>query len=137
MEQTTMGVESSHCLRRHCLGLLFGLVLLNVHGCALKPVVPYDNTEKMLLGLAVSGQAIDYYSTTDALSRGCVEANPLFGEHPDEEILILSKLTVSLMAYLVANDITDHDVRKWFLGAVSSVGIGAGAWNLSQECDQQ
>ncbi len=115
--------------------VLFLIVLaIALSGCAPHPVVPYDTAEKVLLGAVVGGQIWDLASTEQKLGEGCIEANPILGEHPSDAALVGSKVLAIWITYLGANAIDNHAMRKIFLGAISAIGIGAGIHNSQVDC---
>ncbi len=114
-----------------CIFISAGLILLLLQGCALRPVVPYDLPEKALLAAAIGGQIFDYTSTKAALGRGCIEGNPLMSS---DAVKVGGKIGVSAMAYFGANAITDHKLRKIYLGIIGAIGIGAGIHNEMIDC---
>lgn len=117
-----------------CVIVLLTATVILCGACALRPVVPYDTAEKVLLGTAVGGQVWDYTSTRSGLDAGCIETNPILGEHPSDGALIASKVLVSCMAWLGANAMPNHLERKAFLGVISIIGIAAGAHNSQVDC---
>jgi hypothetical protein len=114
-------------------------VLLLLSGCAtmkesFRVKHEYDLVDKAMLGFAIGGQVADYTSTKDALSRGCVEANPLFGENPNDATLIAGKLAVSTAAVWVGNN-TKGALRKWSLGTMGLLGAGVALHNYNIQCN--
>lgn len=114
-----------------CASIAVVMLLLLLQGCALRPVVPYDLPEKGLLAGAIGGQIFDYTSTKRALARGCVEGNPLMSS---DAVMVAGKVGISVMAYLGANAIPDHKLRKIYLGIIGAIGIGAGIHNETIDC---
>ena len=117
--------------------VLFVCVAMLTSGCGLKftPEVPYDNWEKGMFATAVGGQVLDYTSTKHGLSQGCVEANPIFGEDPNDAALVAAKVFASGAIWLGANAIENHKWRKIFLGVTSFVGLGAAVHNYNIDCN--
>ncbi len=111
-------------------------VALMCSSCAFKfqppwnPDLPYDNTEKALMGSYVALNAADVYTTDKALTLGAVEINPFFGENPRNNTIILSKVVVlafqwSLLPYMT------HTQRKLFLGITNAVMGGVVINNIN------
>lgn len=103
------------------------IFLLLIGGCALTPQEPYNQTEKIWLAGAISGQAADYLSTQHAINNGAIESNPIYG---GGDSVLFGKVAIGTMTYLVANKM-GHRQRRWFLPFVSVVGWGAAGWNMS------
>jgi hypothetical protein len=95
---------------------------------------PYTPVEKWMLGGVYLTQATDYTSTKDALSRGCVEANKLYGKHPSDGALIAGKVAGSLIVTFIANNTRDHFIRKILLGTAVVIGGGVSYHNYNIEC---
>jgi hypothetical protein len=84
---------------------------------------------------AIGAQVADYTSTKDALSRGCVEANPVFGEDPSDASLIAGKVASSLLITWVGNNITNHTGRKVWFGTTGLLVGGVAYHNYNLECN--
>ena len=128
-----MDANNIHHARGRLL-LVLALLITAGSGCALRPVTPYDNIEKGLLLTAAGGQIYDYATTTSKLNEGCIESNPLLGEHPSDATLAASKALVVAVTYFGANAIRNHAVRKVYLGVISAIGIAAGVHNEQVDC---
>jgi hypothetical protein len=98
---------------------------------------PYTTGDKAFYAFAVGTQVIDYDSSKDAYSRGCIETSPIYGEHPSDVALIAGKLvSVSLITW-VSNNIRNHAFRKWWLGSMGLLAGGASLHNYNLDCGQQ
>jgi hypothetical protein len=97
--------------------------------------MPYDTTEKFMLGAVYATQAGDYMSTKGAFGRGCVEGNSLYGENPSDATLIAGKVFTSLAITWAANNMDDHIWRKILLGASAIAGGGVTYYNSTIECN--
>jgi hypothetical protein len=96
---------------------------------------PYTTTEKWMLGSVYGTQILDYTSTKDAFSRGCVEGNKLYGKHPSDGALIAGKVAGSLVITFIANNTRDHFIRKILLGTASVIGGGVAYHNYNIDCN--
>ncbi len=105
------------------------LILLTMSSCALKPVEPYTTSEKVWLGLSMSGQIADGLSTEIKIDEGCEEGNPLL---PSNQVL-LTKVLLGSSIYFMANK-ANHKQRKWMLPILSFIGYGAAGYNMSVDC---
>ena len=102
---------------------------------------PWTGWNKFWFASAIGGQLADTLSTQDALGRGCVETNPLFGENPSIGLMVLAKVAVlGGGGYLIeAVDFTVEerkDARNIFYGIMSVVGTGAAIHNYSIDCGE-
>jgi hypothetical protein len=109
------------------------LIMLWLSGCAMSKV-PFDTTEKVLVGGMIAGQAWDGASTINGLNRGCTEGNPLIGENPSDATIIGVKVLVAGGLLWIANATDDHLIRKVVLGIGMITGAGAGLYNSTLDC---
>lgn len=89
---------------------------------------------------AIVGQTTDVVSTQQALNRGCVEANPIFGEDPNMGLVILAKAAILggiyyVTEYMIVGEEDQQDARNWGYGTAALVGFAAGGWNSAQDCN--
>ena len=94
------------------------------------PAVPYDTTEKVLLGTLVVANAGDAITTISGVDRGAVELNPVFGDHPSTGKVVAIKAVAITAMVLCANQMTPK-IRKVFLGATSLLFAGVTLHNLN------
>ena len=82
---------------------------------------------------------MDIVSTNDALNRGCVEANPLFGEDPSMGMLIGAKVAaLGLSWWFVEYLVSPSDrqsARNWVYGAHTLVMSGVAIHNFTIDCN--
>lgn len=94
------------------------------------PEIPYDTTEKVLLGTLVATNATDALTTMEALDRGAVELNPFLGSHPSNGKLIAVKIAGVTAMTIIANKM-DHTFRKILLGTASLLFGGVSLHNMN------
>jgi len=80
----------------------------------------------------------DIYSTKEGLDRGCVEANPLFGDDPSVGAMVLAKTAFFGLAWWATEYSVEKtgntDRRNWTYGIISLLGAGVTAHNSSINC---
>ena len=88
---------------------------------------------------AVGGNAADVISTNDALNRGCVEANPIFGEDPDMGLIIGAKLAALGLSYWFTEYVVApserQNARNIVYGAHSLIMSGVAIHNFTIDCN--
>ena len=99
-----------------------------------RPKSPYTMADKAFMTFAVGSQVMDYVSTKDAFSRGCVEANPMFGEDPSDATLIAGKLLASTVIVWMGNNIENHTYRKWWYGTMGLISTAVVVHNYNVTC---
>jgi len=107
------------------------LVIVLLAGCSFKPKYAFDNTDKALLVTAIGLQVADGVLTDSILDDGGTEYNPLIGEDPSTEKLILFKLAGIGITYWLATELPPTS-RKWTLG-VLSLFYGGVVWHNAEE----
>ncbi len=115
-------------------GILKYILILALLLTSCAPKMSYDTTEKALLATAIGGQILDGGSTLQKLDDGCVEANPLLGSYPDEGVILVTKLAVSLVIWQTSNFLTDRTSRKMWLTGMTFLGVAAGVHNWNTKC---
>lgn len=99
-------------------------LLLWCCGCA---HVPYSKADYAALTFAIAGQAADTWTTERALDHGGYEANPVFGRHPSDGRLILTKLAA--LGIVAAVGELQPGWRVWMYGLLGGTGAAAATWN--------
>jgi hypothetical protein len=139
------------------LGLLLGNiakaednVLLDMNDVVSTPIDPlteYSYVEdtswttwnKGLFASYVVANGADIHSTNDALDRGCVEGNPLFGEDPSTGLMVGVKLASGLVIYYLTESVLvptyGTDARNWAYGTMTVLYGGVAAHNYGISCD--
>lgn len=100
----------------------------------------WSGWNKFWFASAVGGQAADVISTQSAINRGCIEANPLYGDHPSTGTMILVKAALlgigyTTTEYWLADHPAQQDFRNWVYGAFTLIGFGAAGLNSGQGCN--
>ena len=106
--------------------IIFMILLLS--GCA--TIRPWDKTEKIMLGVALSAQAVDTAQTYNFLSNPCGlrEGNPLIKDTND----LIQLKVVGNALILGTCHLLPHKARKWALGIWSTIGVGTVLWNYNK-----
>jgi len=89
---------------------------------------------------AIGGQAADAATTIDGVNGHCHEVNPLFGEDPDEAVIVGAKVGLLLFGVWIAEHVysgrrDQNMARNWVYGALAVTGVTAAAWNAGQDCE--
>jgi len=92
------------------------------------PAYKYDKADKILLTTAIVAQVADAVTTSQALDRGAVEVNPIYGDNPSDATLILSKVAV-VGVLIWAGSKMKPTPRKWVFGIATALGGGAAIHN--------
>ena len=100
------------------LAVLVTTSILFVSGCS-----PLTKREQVLFGLMVGAHLADYETTRQCLSRGGVERNPILGEQPNRESLVLFKLGSVAVLWGLGELFPDHRETVYTLGAVAGSGV--------------
>lgn len=87
------------------------------------------NTERILLGCVIAGQAGDYITTKNKLDKGGREINPLIGSHPSNETLLLIKAGTIGIVYGLGQLFPSHRKKIYALGC--GLGLFSIGFNLS------
>lgn len=96
---------------------------------------------KFWFASAIGGQAADALTTISGTDDGkCKEVNPVFGENPSSGAIIGIKALITGGAIWIVESIykdnpRQQEYRNWIYGALAVSGIGAAAWNTSQDCE--
>ena len=99
-----------------------------------RPKVEYTTADRVFQGFMIGSQIADYTSTKDALSRGCIESSPIYGEHPSDGALIAGKVASVLLITWVGNNMRDHTFRKWWFGTMGILAGGVALHNYNIYC---
>lgn len=103
-----------------------------------EPDVGWTNWNLAMLGFAISGSAVDIYSTGRGLDRGCVESNPLAGGSSTGTLIGIKLLGLGTV-YLTTEYLTSPENRQLYrnigYGLFGSVGLAAGIHNYNVDCD--
>jgi hypothetical protein len=96
----------------------------------------WDTTDKVLFGTYLAASAIDAAQTIHALDQRWpdgapqyVEINPLYGDNPNDSVLILSKLAAAGVIFLLADHYPRY--RRPILWVVTAIQVGVVASNYS------
>jgi len=95
----------------------------------------HTTSEKTWLAGMIACNAADYYTTKEFLSKGMKEANPIYGENPSDEKLIVGKLAGVIIFYIAGQ--VDPDNRELYYKIGSGLACGAAAWNKIQMNKQE
>ena len=92
------------------------------------PAYKYDKADKMLLTTAIVAQVADGVTTSQALDRGGIESNPIYGDNPSDGRIIATKAVV-VGVLIWAGSRMKPTPRKWVFGFVTALGGGAAIHN--------
>ena len=106
---------------KHTIAITVTLILFT-SGCS-----PLTKREQVLFGLMAGVHLADYETTRQCLSRGGVERNPILGNRPNRESLVLFKLGSVAVLWGLGELFPDHRETVYTLGAVA--GGGAAMYN--------
>jgi hypothetical protein len=88
---------------------------------------------KVALAAMAIGQGLDTASTLHALSRGAVEANPIYGARPSAAKLIAGKLPMIGVGYLLTKIAPRHPkLARGLAYTIGGVGAGLAIHNARQ-----
>ena len=104
------------------------IIIMCLFLASCSPAYQYDKADKILLTTAIVAQVADAVTTSQALDRGAVEANPIYGDNPSDATLILSKVAV-VGVLIWAGSRMKPTPRKWVYGFVTALGAGAAIHN--------
>jgi hypothetical protein len=79
--------------------------------------------------LAAGAELADVGSTVAGLQAGGVEANPVFGSHPQVAVLISANLTVHMLIHAAVADLPERE-REMTWRIVFVVRAVCAAWNV-------
>jgi hypothetical protein len=85
---------------------------------------------KFALTFMAVGQTADLVTTVQALNRGAVEANPIYGKHPSTAKLVAASLPMVGLGYLLHRIAPKNPkLAKGIAYAVGGVGVGLAVSN--------
>lgn len=90
----------------------------------------WSKTDKALLTASWLASGADYYTTTKILDNGGYEMNPLIGEHPSNEKLMMYMISSQVIVTLVAHFFPKY--RKVLLGGKTIVNTGCAIHNSGE-----
>ena len=92
------------------------------------PKYQYDKADKILLTTAIVAQIADGVTTSQALDRGGIESNPIYGDNPSDARIITTK--AAFVGVLIwAGSKMKPTPRKWVFGIATALGGGAAIHN--------
>ena len=92
------------------------------------PAYQYDKADKILLTTAIVAQVADAVTTSQALDRGGIESNPIYGDNPSDARIIATK--AAFVGVLIwAGSKMKPKPRKWVFGIATVLGGGAAIHN--------
>jgi hypothetical protein len=107
--------------------VVFALALLSV---ATSAAAEDKGGMKAALTFMAAGQAADLVTTVQALNRGAVEANPLYGKQPSTAKLVAAKLPMVGLGYLLHRIAPRNPkLAKGLAYAIGGVGVGLAVSN--------
>jgi len=75
----------------------------------------YDATDKVLIGINLSLQAMDTHSTVQGLKGGAIETNPIYGKHPSTGTIVATKIVAVSLMYLLTNKMGSTERKTFFI----------------------
>jgi hypothetical protein len=86
---------------------------------------PPKSGMKFALTFMAAGQGADLVTTTQALNRGAVESNPIYGKHPSAAKLVAAKLPMLGLGYLLHRIAPRNPkLTKGIAYTIGGVGMG-------------
>ena len=104
------------------------IIILCMFLASCSPAYKYDKADKILLTTAIVAQVADAVTTSQALDRGGVEANPLYGDDPSDARIIATKAAV-VGVLIWAGSKMKPKPRKWVFGLATVLGGDAAIHN--------
>jgi hypothetical protein len=100
------------------------ILILSVSGCGL------NGREQLAFGSMIAGQAADYCTTVRNLRAGASEQNPILGDRPSDDTVLLFRVAV-VGAMIGLGELNPEYREFWYwLGGIS--GGGAAIYNHIQ-----
>lgn len=93
----------------------------------------WTDSEKKLFAVNTAFVTLDYATTYNLLyvQGGFKELNPLLGQQPSKEKLLLFTLSRIALTYVIVDHISNHDERKKWLLTFTAISLIGPAHNLT------